>query len=90
MYCDDAGVRFVEGATLAACTPEGAVVRRADGVEELLACDTVVLSLGLRPAVAEVDALRAAVPETYVIGDCKRPRLINDAVREAFFAAMRI
>lgn len=90
MYCDDAGVRFVEGVTLTACTAEGAMVRRADGAEELLACDTVVLSLGLRVPAAQVDALRAAVPEAYVIGDCKRPRLINDAIREGFFAAAAI
>ena len=90
MYCDDANIGLVEQAALKECTPEGAIVKKADGTEELLACDTIVLSLGLRPRFAEVEALRNVCHETYVIGDCNKARVINDAVREAFFAAMQI
>ena len=90
MYCDDTGIALVEQAALKECTPEGAIVKNADGTEELLECDTIVLSLGLRPRAAQVEALRTVCPETYVIGDCNKARVINDAVREAFFAAMQI
>ncbi len=89
-YCDDAGVKFVEGASLVECMPEGAKVRYKSGEEELIDCDTVVLSLGLKPCVSEVDSFREAIPNVYVIGDCKKPRLVNDAIREGFFAALDI
>ena len=90
IYTGDAGVEYVENASLAEVTPEGAVVAFKDGTTQLLPCDTVILSVGLEKPEAAVDAMRTVCPETYVIGDCKKPRVINDAVREAFFAAMNI
>ena len=90
IYTGDAGVEYVENASLAEVTPEGAVVAFKDGTTQLLPCDTVILSVGLEKPEAAVDAMRTVCPETYVIGDFKKPRVINDAVREAFFAAMNI
>lgn len=90
MYCRDEGVTFVEQAALAACTEEGALIKTADGSSCLLPCDTIALSVGLRPNTAVVDAFWGIAPETFVVGDCKRSRLINDAVREGFYAAMLI
>lgn len=90
MYCDDAGVDFAEKATLVECCERGALVRLEDGDVRLLEADAVILSLGLRPRSEEVDSLMGVVDETFVIGDCKGPRDINSAVREAYFAAMAI
>ena len=90
MYCDDLGIEIIDQASLKECTPQGAIVKTADGDEKLLECDTIILSLGLRPRRNQVEALRSICPETYVIGDCKTSRVINDAIREAFFIAMLI
>lgn len=90
MYCDDAGIQIIDKTALKECTPQGPVVTTAAGEDMLIECDTIILSLGLRPRRAQVDALRVVCPETYVIGDCKFSRVVNDAVREGFFAAMQI
>ncbi len=62
------------------------------GEEEYYPCDTVLMAAGLRPRKDEVEALRRTIPETevYIIGDCIRPRMIGDAIREGFGAALAI
>jgi hypothetical protein len=49
-----------------------------------------VLALGMTPRRAMVEALKAAAPRVTVVGDCLKPRLIIDAVREGFHAAVEI
>ncbi len=90
MYCIDAGVNFVEGASLIECCERGARVQFDNGDICLLESDTVVLSLGMCSLSQEVDLLKHVADDTYVIGDCKLPRDINAAIKEAFFAAMKI
>lgn len=62
------------------------------GKRERIDCDTVLMAAGLRPRKDTVNALRHAIPETevYIIGDCLRPRMIGDAVREGFGVALGI
>lgn len=49
--------------------------------------DWVVMAAGMRARTAEVERLRALVPECYVIGDGKATRNIRSAVREGYEAA---
>ena len=59
------------------------------GERALLACDTVVLALGVRPRC--FDDLLGICEKTYVIGDCHTKNgNITTAVRQAFDVAMRI
>ncbi len=62
------------------------------GETEKICCDTVLMAAGLRPRKETVSALRHVIPETevYIIGDCVRPRMIGDAVREGFGVALGI
>ena len=63
-----------------------------DNYTKYYPCDTVLMAAGLRPRKDEVEALRRTIPETevYIIGDCIRPRMIGDAIREGFGAALAI
>lgn len=72
-------------------TPEGAVVRLKDGSTETLACDTVVLSLGVRPKKALMDQFAGLAKDVRFIGDCNnRAGTIMQATYEGFLAAMMI
>ncbi len=63
------------------------VVSAADGTESALACDSVVTALGVHPRSAVVESLSGIAPQTIVVGDCRRARVIKDAVFEGYMAA---
>jgi 2,4-dienoyl-CoA reductase-like NADH-dependent reductase (Old Yellow Enzyme family)/thioredoxin reductase len=72
-------------------TETGAKVKDKDGRELIIACDTVVLSVGVRPRYDVVNELQGAAPDVYVIGDCRRERSnIFHAVTDGFNAATNI
>ena len=66
----------------------GIVCRDADGKELTLDADTVILAAGMAPLRAEALALEPVSSEFRMVGDCKRPRQILEAVREGYDAAM--
>ena len=81
------------GKSLAEVTEDGIRIRDTHtGAEETLPCDTVLLAVGLRPRLAETEALRRCAPETsvFVVGDGKKAASICEAVNEAFQACLHI
>jgi mycofactocin system FadH/OYE family oxidoreductase 2 len=52
--------------------------------------DTLVWAGDNRVSVGLYEALKGAVPELYRVGDCVAPRKIDAAIREGFFAALKI
>ncbi len=86
----EAGVVF-EGEMKLVSITKSAVIAERNGAKTALACDSVVLSLGVRPRQQTIDALSGLVAETYIVGDCNnRAGNITSAVREGFYAAMNI
>ncbi|MBR6811775.1 MAG: NADH oxidase, partial [Oscillospiraceae bacterium] len=72
-------------------TQSGAVIQNEDGSEELLECDSVVLSLGLRPDKTAMDKIVAARPDAIFVGDCaERAGTLKKAVHGAFSAAYEL
>lgn len=68
-----------------ACTRiavNGVYAKAPGGEEVFFPADTIVMAAGMRPDQAQVDALRALVPECYVVGDALRARQIGQATRE--------
>ncbi|NYT25338.1 FAD-dependent oxidoreductase [Alcaligenaceae bacterium] len=63
-------------------SPEGAVVREADGTERLIKAETVVLACGVEPDNALYQDLLETGIEAHMIGDCWRPGLIATAVAD--------
>ncbi len=55
-------------------------------------CDTVLMAAGMNPRKAVVNSLRHTLPETeiYVVGDARKARMLGDAVRAGFNAALAI
>lgn len=87
----ETGVRFVEELRLQAITPTGLLGEEKDGTVAELPCDTVALSLGVRPRQDVADALTGICEETSFVGDCAtRQGNITSAVREGFYAAMNV
>ncbi len=86
----EAGIELRTGARVVSVLDGGLTVAHASGDRSDIEADTVVLALGMTPRLATVEALKAAVPRATVVGDCLKPRLIIDAVREGFHAVTEL
>ena len=86
-----AGVQFKEEFRLKAITPTSLIGEEKTGAVTEIACDTVALSLGVRPRKAVTEALEGVCGEMYFVGDCAlRQGNITTAVRDGFYAAMNV
>lgn len=70
--------------------PDGVLVSLPDGTQEVIPCDTVVCALGFAPDYKTVDALTDLVDEYYILGDCAKVGKVPDAMRSAYYAALRV
>ena len=87
----EAGVRFLCQVRLEDATPEGALVSHEDGTRELLPCDTLVLSLGVRPDRSLEEQAQGLAPQVISIGDCGGSGgTLFKAVSGGFDAAMAL
>ncbi len=75
-------VRVLTGTTVKEILPDGALVEREGGEEEIRAMDTVILATGTEPVNDLEEALRSVVDEVHVIGDASTPRQALDAIAE--------
>jgi 2,4-dienoyl-CoA reductase-like NADH-dependent reductase (Old Yellow Enzyme family)/thioredoxin reductase len=76
----------------AVCTSlEGEKVNyRKDGLQKSLSVDTVILAAGMKGLTAEADAFMGLTEYYALAGDCSRPRTVEWAVKEGFYAAMNL
>jgi NADPH-dependent 2,4-dienoyl-CoA reductase/sulfur reductase-like enzyme len=70
-------------------TPQGLWVEKKEG-RELIPCDTVVMACGTVPANPLEERLKGIVDRIILTGDAKKARKAYEAVREAFFEALKI
>ena len=68
----------------------GLVFIAKDGRRMELEADTVVPALPLLPNTGFLEKLKMLVPEVHVVGDCRAPGLIVDAIGSSFLAAREI
>lgn len=66
------------------------VVVSAEGKEQIVAADTVVIALEREPNSELVTALQGAAKEVYAVGDCVVPRKMRGAIQEGFKVANQI
>lgn len=87
------GVVFRPGTKLVEILPEGVTVEDVKtGKRELILCEDVVLSMGVRPELKlkeELDALEGEIP-CVVIGDAVKSGTIADAVHSAYDAVIKV
>jgi 2,4-dienoyl-CoA reductase-like NADH-dependent reductase (Old Yellow Enzyme family)/NADPH-dependent 2,4-dienoyl-CoA reductase/sulfur reductase-like enzyme len=88
------GIRVVLSTKAIEINSSGLVGESSEGDtvagRRLFEADTVVYAAGQRPLWETAGALRGCAPEFYVIGDCRTPRIIADATKEAYWAARDI
>lgn len=85
---EQAGVTTLLGAEAVAVTGTGVTVTTADGEEEEIAAESVVVALGREAAPGTLaDELRAHGIEVVTIGSAVRPGRVFDALHSAYFAA---
>jgi 2,4-dienoyl-CoA reductase-like NADH-dependent reductase (Old Yellow Enzyme family)/thioredoxin reductase len=89
-YLDEYGVRPRKGQVLKEVGEGKVVVGEDQGQESALPADAVVLAPVLRPRTEAVQALLDSAPEVHVVGDCRQPRILFNAVHEGFEAALEI
>lgn len=58
-----------------------------DGGKQTVPFDSCVMAVGVRSNSDTVEALFGLAPQCFVVGDCKRPRIIKDAVYEGYAVA---
>ncbi|MDR1001057.1 MAG: NAD(P)/FAD-dependent oxidoreductase [Clostridiales bacterium] len=72
-------------------TPGGVNIESTDGSKRFITCDSVIYCGGLgAPSSNELEAYFKCTPQTYIIGDCRMPRMIKDAVVEGYNIAQNI
>lgn len=83
-------VKLVKNATLKKIVAEGALVDIGTGETELFPADTVILATGSKSNNDLLTELEKKISEVYVIGDCKLPRKMSDAIKEGFELGTKI
>ena len=87
----DAGVKFRCRVRLEDAVPEGALISLEDGSREVIPCDTLILSLGVRPDKRMEEALEGIAADVHTAGDCSGAGgTLQKAVMGGFRAAMSI
>lgn len=70
-WFEQKGVKMVRNAELASVDKQGCTIKHADGSEEHLDCDSVLIMLPERRDPTFYEAIKAIVPETYEVGSTK-------------------
>ncbi len=55
-----------------------------EGVEHAIPCDSVVISLGMRPLTQEALSFYGSADRFALVGDCRKPATIEQAMRSAY------
>ena len=82
----------ITGARCKSVTKNSVTYTDAEGAEQTVTCDTVILAAGMKARTALADSFVTGcdVPEWAQIGDCVRARTVEQATAEAYDAAMSL
>jgi len=75
-------IEVIGKSTFQEVTDEGLIVEDREGRRRLIAGDTIVFAVGMKPNNGLKEKIHGKVPELYEVGDCVEPRNIIDAVEE--------
>ena len=71
-------------ATVTGVEDDKVTYKDADGVEHSIPCDNVVISLGMRGKTDEALSFSDTADRFAIIGDCKKPATVQQAMRQAY------
>ena len=83
----DREVECLTNTSLAEVVDDGVIVIDNNDKRKTIPCDTVALAVGLTPRRELYQAVKNEIAELYLVGDCKEPRKVMDAIWEGFHAA---
>lgn len=69
---------------------DGIMCTMEDGQDVFIEADSIICAVGVKPCTGLVNELINLTPEYYIIGDCKRPRQVTQAISEAYYAVMEL
>jgi len=84
------GVKIVSEVKIEEITDKGIWVISKQWQRQEILADTVVFALGVKPRLNIVEQLSGLARETYIIGDCIKPRNLMGAIHDAFNVAAEI
>jgi pyruvate/2-oxoglutarate dehydrogenase complex dihydrolipoamide dehydrogenase (E3) component len=78
------GVTLLDRTNAKKIVQEGVIAQMADGCEELLKADKIILATGFKPITELKDAFIKDLPDAQIfwIGDCKEPGRLYNAIHE--------
>jgi len=89
-YLEEFGIRVRAGVVLEEVRTGLVIARDANGQPQELRADVVVVATDLRSRSEVAAELQGSAEEVHVIGDCKAPRILFNAVHEGFEAALEM
>lgn len=69
---------------------DGVLIKTQQGEEKFIKADTVIIATGLKPNKSVAESFYGIIPETFIVGDCKKPRKIMEATLEGYSIASNI
>jgi 2,4-dienoyl-CoA reductase-like NADH-dependent reductase (Old Yellow Enzyme family)/thioredoxin reductase len=83
------GIKMKTGTIVEEITNEGVRVNQ-QGTSGFIKGDAVVLAVGLESEKKHLDSFWGKAHEIYTVGDCVKPRTIQEAIEEGFIVGMKI
>ena len=84
------GIKMITGVEVVEIDEKGVRGLLQDGSSKFFAAGTIVLAVGMRSNRKLFESLDGTVPEIYIIGDCKEPRKIREAIGEGYQVGLKI
>ena len=85
----DSSIKVINYAKCTSIEP-GKVIYDNDGVEKSIEADSIILAVGMKPKAEESDSFMWAADSFVAAGDCNKPRILEWATKEGYYAAMSI
>ena len=83
-------VKMMAGVKYEEITEEGLIVTTKEGSRLTLQADSIIPAIPLMPNTDLLNILKGKVPEIHLIGDCKEPRMIPEAITDGWKLANTI
>jgi hypothetical protein len=87
---DNNGVRFLPEVKLEEIAAEGVIAIDKTWKHIVLPADTVVLSLGFKSRTDIANSFCDKAPDAFLIGDCRKPKDLKQAIHDGFNIAVEI
>ena len=84
------GVTFFTGVKVKEISDAGFSIETEEGEIKTLSADSIIPALPLQPDKDILKELGEDIPEVYLVGDCREPRLTADAIADGAAIAYRI